>query len=256
MTKKPNLLALKLNTAKDQLFEHGPYPKPFAFNHQVAAVFDDMVSRSVPQYQDVTRMAAMWTGRFYQPGSTVLDIGCSTGTCLELIARLFAERQQRISLTGIDMSEPMLTEAQAKLKPFEKQHAIELLHGDATEFALPETSVAICNYTLQFVPVCKRPDFLAEIFGAMKPKALLFLSEKVRFGCDLYQETGTFIYEGFKRQQGYSRTEIERKKEALDNVLICHTVDDYFQLLSSCGFTQVELLMRWNNFVSIVAMKP
>ena len=39
---------LKLSSEKDYLFETGQYPQPFAFNQEVANVFDDMINRSVP----------------------------------------------------------------------------------------------------------------------------------------------------------------------------------------------------------------
>ncbi len=44
---------------KDEIFkEAGSGKKPFEFNAQVARVFDDMVSRSVPFYSEVLRMSA------------------------------------------------------------------------------------------------------------------------------------------------------------------------------------------------------
>ncbi len=39
---------LKLSAQSDSLFAGSNYPKPFAFTQEVAAVFDDMVRRSIP----------------------------------------------------------------------------------------------------------------------------------------------------------------------------------------------------------------
>ena len=49
----------------------------FTFNEEVAAVFDDMVDRSVPFYQEIQRMVAELAVDFAQPGSNVYDLGCS-----------------------------------------------------------------------------------------------------------------------------------------------------------------------------------
>ena len=54
----------------------------FTFNEQVAGVFDDMVSRSVPQYAEIQRMLAELTAYFATEGSNIYDLGCSTGTTL------------------------------------------------------------------------------------------------------------------------------------------------------------------------------
>ena len=57
----------------------------FTFNEQVAGVFDDMVSRSVPQYAEIQRMLAELTAYFATSGSNIYDLGCSTGTTLALV---------------------------------------------------------------------------------------------------------------------------------------------------------------------------
>src|SRR5262245_38240452 len=57
----------------------------FTFNEEVAGVFDDMVSRSVPQYGEIQRMLAELTAYFATPGSNIYDLGCSTGTTLALV---------------------------------------------------------------------------------------------------------------------------------------------------------------------------
>src|SRR5574339_92127 len=46
----------------------------FTFNSQVAGVFDDMVSRSVPQYAEIQRMLAELAAYFATPGSNIYDL--------------------------------------------------------------------------------------------------------------------------------------------------------------------------------------
>lgn len=52
----------------------------FKFDHKVATVFDDMVARSVPFYVEIQRMVRELTADFATPGTSVYDLGCSTGT--------------------------------------------------------------------------------------------------------------------------------------------------------------------------------
>jgi tRNA (cmo5U34)-methyltransferase len=81
------------------------------------------------------------------------------------------------------------------------------------------------------------------------------VSEKIRAGCPEFQETQTRIYENFKQRAGYSETEIARKKEALDQVLVPLTLSEQLAMIERCGFSGAEPIIRWNNFVSIIATK-
>lgn len=243
---------LKLAGQPDQLFAASGYPKPFEFNHDVAAVFDDMVSRSVPLYADVTTHAARWALRFYQPQTALLDIGCSTATLLELVATASASPMH---LVGIDNSEGMLDKAREKLSSISAAHQWELHCADVSRAPLPRASVVVMNYTLQFIPVVERKALMQRIYDALVPGGLLFISEKTRGVCPEFQETTTLFYEEFKRRQGYSDNEIARKKEALENVLVPFTEPELRRLLSQIGFSHMDSVLKWNNFVSIVALK-
>ena len=61
------------------------YAKPhgqvaaFRFDDRVARCFDDMIRRSVPGYDLSLQSIATLTRRYFQPGSTVVDLGASLG---------------------------------------------------------------------------------------------------------------------------------------------------------------------------------
>ena len=73
---------LRLIGEEDKLFESESYPKPFAFNAQVAGVFDNMITRSVPMYSENQESIWQWAKAYYQAKTKIYDIGCSTGTSL------------------------------------------------------------------------------------------------------------------------------------------------------------------------------
>ncbi|MBC7659422.1 MAG: carboxy-S-adenosyl-L-methionine synthase CmoA [Chitinophagaceae bacterium] len=243
---------LKLVSHNDDIFAGRHYPKPFAFNHEVAEVFDDMVQRSIPLYRDVTRFTADWVLHFYQVGTAVIDIGCSTGTTTHHIAHRL---EQSAHFLAIDSSQAMIDRAHDKLSDLPARHSLNLLCSDVMAVALPKSSAVVINYTLQFLPVSQRKLLLQRIWESLVPGGILMISEKVRLNSPSFQELGTRLYEQFKEKQGYSRTEIEKKKEALENVLIPFTEDEHRHLLKESGFMNVESLMKWNNFTTLVAMK-
>ena len=244
--------SLELIGKSDDIFQYGGYPRPFAFNEKVADVFDDMVVRSVPLYADVTRNAARWALSYYQEGRIIYDIGCSTGTTLAAIAGLMAGRGRFV---GIDSSRPMIDMAAHKLKGLSERHELRLICGDALVESYPEAAVVIANYTLQFLPVLKRGELLARAYAGLSPGGLLFVSEKCCSPTPEFQETMTAFYEGFKAKNGYSASEIARKKEALENVLVPLTSVQLERMVVEAGFAAAEPIMRWHNFVTFVALK-
>lgn len=243
---------LYLSSEKDELFEKGPWPKPFAFNAEVVKVFDNMVSRSVPLYREVVAATVHWTRAYYQPKTRIIDVGCSTGTFLELLGRFL---KQPAILVGIDNSQDMLDKAREKLTKVQEIHQIELICESAENCAFENSSVVVMNYTLQFLSLPQRQKLLQAIYQGLVPGGLLFLSEKIRSGCPQFQETITRHYEAFKTRNGYAQNEIERKKEALENVLIPLTEAQQLQMLNDSGFTRVDSLIKLHNFVSFVALK-
>lgn len=244
--------SLYLNPDKDDLFDRGPWPKPFVFNEEVVRVFDNMVSRSVPLYHEVLACAVHWARAYVQPNTQVVDIGCSTGTFLELLGRFL---KQPTPLVGIDNSQAMLEKAQQKLAQIQHIHPVELICANAEEVAIANSSVVVMNYTLQFLPVQQRQKLLRSIYQGLVPGGLLFLSEKVKSPSPQLQETITLHYEAFKTRNGYAHTEIERKKEALENVLVPLTEIQQRQMLEESGFKQLDTVIKLHNFVSIVALK-
>jgi tRNA (cmo5U34)-methyltransferase len=243
---------IKLVSQDDRIFAGSNYPKPFAFNREVAHVFDDMVRRSIPLYLDVVRATADWVQHFYKAQTTIIDIGCSTGTTTHHVAHSL---QKPAQFLAVDLSASMIEKAREKLADLPTRHQLTLLCQDIRETPLPRASVVIINYTLQFLPVADRLSLLARIHEALVPGGIVLISEKVRSATVAFHELTTMIYERFKEENGYSRSEIERKKEALDQVLIPFTEDEHRQNLILAGFRSIDTLMKWNNFTTLIAQK-
>mmetsp|Transcript_15467 Transcript_15467/g.25288 ORF Transcript_15467/g.25288 Transcript_15467/m.25288 type:complete len:658 (-) Transcript_15467:1080-3053(-) len=242
----------------DRIYEaHGP--KPFEFNEEVVKVFDDMVSRSVPLYCEVIDLLLYWVHKYYQPGTNIYDLGCSTGTTLEVIARSFSntigDGSVSARFVGIDNSSAMVKECQKKLAWASKKHTVDIHLDDILTFPITNASFVIMNYTLQFIPIAQRYEMLRNIFQGLAENGVVFISEKVRSDDAEYQETCTWIYEDFKERRGYSKRYIARKKDALMNVLVPFTEAEMKGALNTVGFEHVEILAKWNNFTTFVARK-
>ncbi len=237
--------------SRDQIF-NSPQENiaPFEFNQKVAAVFDDMVARSIPFYQEIHRLIVDLTHRYYRGRGKVYDLGCSTGTTIELLEKSFGEKA--ISFVGVDTSAPMLELAKEKCS---QVRAVEFLLEDMIRVDFKDAEIVIFNYTLQFLKVDKRAELLKKIYNALPSGGCLILSEKIKSPSKKMESCITDLYYDFKRRNGYSELEISQKREALENVLVPLTPKEQLTMLEEVGFREPEMLFRWYNFASYLALK-
>ncbi|CAM2065896.1 carboxy-S-adenosyl-L-methionine synthase CmoA [Sulfidibacter corallicola] len=238
---------------KDELFKE-PLSRAtdFTFNRDVAAVFDDMVHRSIPFYGEVQNMIVDLVAHYYQDETLVYDLGCSTGV---LIAKLAAALPGLKGIVGLDNSEPMIEKTRERLAGLPSKVPIDLVCEDLRDFEPKRASAVIMNYTLQFVRPLYREHVMRHIFEGLVPGGILILSEKVLEDSTDISRLFVDMYYQFKRRQGYSDMEISQKREQLENVLVPYKVSEQRELLQRCGFREVEIFFKWNNFASFVAIR-
>ncbi|MDD3813676.1 MAG: carboxy-S-adenosyl-L-methionine synthase CmoA [Desulfocapsaceae bacterium] len=243
-----------LPTTKDTLFAINQIQEDFVFSERVAQVFDDMLDRSIPFYQEVIKGTARLLDTFLRQNDTVVDLGCATGTTLLQLARLLPDKG--LLFKGIDNSPAMLHKARLKAEMFSKQDQVSFVVQDITDLDQADTGAFLLNYTLQFIRPLRRKDFIHRLFDNLRPGGVLILSEKKISHDPLLNRKYIDIYHQFKLERGYSELEIAKKREALENILIPFSIEENRELLLGAGFTNVETFFQWFNFVSFIAIKP
>jgi tRNA (cmo5U34)-methyltransferase len=239
---------------KDRIFmSEPPGWAGFQFDKNVAGVFDDMLNRSIPGYSDLQEMILNLVDCYYQEGTAIYDLGCSLAT---MLAKIHLALGSRVNLlVGVDTSLAMIEKAGAALQKEIPEAPVTLLCDDIKNLKMNNPSVAIMNYTLQFIRPVYRSKVLQNVYTQLNPGGILILSEKVLE--DDPEITAVFqdIYYRFKMENGYSASEIARKRECLEHVLVPYSVQEYFSLLHDAGFQSVSLIHKWFNFASILAVK-
>lgn len=230
---------------------------PFTFNEKVAHVFDDMAERSIPFYREVQKMLTDLTLTFFQEGSKIYDLGCSTATTSALVYQGLIDRGIKdFTIKGIDSSAAMCQEAVVKLDSIgaSRDH-VHITNGDFLAEDIHDASVVIMNYTLQFIDPLHREDIIKKIYKGLRHNGILLVSDKLlQSNTDISR---TFIdkYYNMKRLNGYSDLEISQKREALENVLIPYTLEEETELFKECGFKGVDAFFSWYNFTSFICIK-
>ena len=225
----------------------------FAFNATVAAVFDDMVSRSVPYYGEIQRMVCELASDFAEADTNLYDIGCSTATTL---LGLDAMVDPAVRFVGIDNAPDMIEKAKEKIAQANSNRAIDLRGGDLHQgIEIHNASAVLMLLTLQFVRPLYRERVMRSIYDGLNERGALLLVEKLTSEDSTFNRLFIEHYYDYKRRNGYSEIEIARKREALENVLIPYRLEENFQLLKEVGFRSVEVFFRWYNFCGIIAIK-
>lgn len=225
----------------------------FAFDQNVVDVFPDMIKRSVPGYATIINMIGNLAERYAQPNSTCYDLGCSLGAAtLSMRHRI---RAANCNIIGVDNSAAMIARCQQVIAADSGEIAVTLLQGNIQDIALNDASMAVLNFTLQFIPVDERLPVLRNIHTGLLPNGVLILSEKVCFDDEPHQQLMTELHHNFKRANGYSDLEIAQKRTAIENYLVPETLDAHRQRLRQAGFHSVDVWFQCFNFASIIAIK-
>lgn len=238
----------------DAIFAEPQKIEDFDFGARTAGVFDDMLHRSVPFYDEIQRMTEELAVDFATPGSAIYDLGCSTATTLERLGRRLGERAVR--LVGLDNSEDMLEQSRQKLEAAGLSDSVELRYADLNEGVVIENaSVVLLVLTLQFVRPLRREALLTAIFRGMREGGCLLVVEKVLGSSSNLNRLFIQHYYEMKKAHGYSELEIAQKREALENVLIPYRLDENVELLRKVGFSTVEVYFKWYNFCALIAVR-
>ena len=239
---------------KDEVFkEKYSMPSDFKFTGKVAKVFDDMVNRSVPFYEEIQRMIGELAADHCVNGGAIYDLGCSTGTTL---LQLDQTVPGHVPFIGIDDSPEMLDKCRQKLIDLQLERNFELRVSDLNyNVQINNASVVVLCLTLQFVRPLNRAKLLKEIFDGLNPGGALILVEKILAEDNNFNRDFIKYYYDLKRRHHYSELEISQKREALENVLIPYKSSENITLLRDSGFQHCEVFFKWYNFTGIIAKK-
>lgn len=226
----------------------------FAFDDNVAGVFEDMINRSVPGYSTIINMIGVLAQRYSQTDSKLFDLGCSLGGATFAMASKL--EKQNCSIEALDNSEAMVSRLKKRVALDPTMDAVINCHcSDILTFPIENASVVVLNFTLQFIPMAGRIGLLQKIYEGMRPGAILIISEKIIFPDETLNQLFIEMYHSFKESMGYSKLEISQKRTALENVLIPESLDSHRSRLNDIGFHSFDAWFQCFNFASMVAFK-
>jgi len=236
---------------RDEIYKDEVDISKFTFNQKVVDVFDDMVLRSVPGYKQMIELIGL-AGRTYPLiNSNVYDLGCSTGTATLSIASNL--KSKSIKIFSIDNSKEMIEQCSKNLSGTEAN--IEYICNDIENIQFVNASLIVLNLTLQFIKPKNRSKLVKRMYDGLLPGGALIISEKIIHENEETNKSLISLHESFKRENGYSETEIAQKRKAIEEVLIPEPIENHLRRLNDAGFKNPLVQMQCINFASFLAVK-
>ncbi|MFX3658066.1 MAG: carboxy-S-adenosyl-L-methionine synthase CmoA [bacterium] len=242
-----------MTTRKDKVYRQ-PQQQivDFAFDDTVAAVFPDMIRRSVPGYETVIPVTGLLAARAARAHDgaqppLIYDLGCSLGATTLATLRQMGDAACR--MVAVDNAPAMIERARELVD----DPRVAFLCADIRSMDLEPAVAVTLNYVLQFLPPADRLDMLRRLRDALAPDGVLLMAEKVRFDDIQTQRDYEAAHLDYKRANGYSELEISQKRSALENVMVVDTIDAHRERLAAAGFSRVRQWYQCLNWASFEA---
>lgn len=225
----------------------------FVFDEKVVSVFDDMIRRSVPGYATVIAMTKVIAEEYAAKNSNCYDLGCSLGA--STLAMRSGITKDNCKIIAVDNSPAMLEKCRSILDADQSEIPVDIIQSDILDINIQNASVAVMNYTLQFLSPARRNEMIQKIYNGMNEGGVLVLSEKIAYEDKNENEFQIEMHHNFKKLYGYSDLEVSQKRKSLENVLIPDTLQTHQNRLTKAGFKNTYVWFKCFNFISLATFK-
>lgn len=222
--------------------------KKWEFDDEVARCFDDMLERSIPDYENMRSLVYAVGRNYARRGKAVMDIGCSNGN-----AALPFVKEFKNHFVLCDVSESFLDLCRRGFKGYPN---VDIMNHDLRNGVPPvESSLILSILTVQFTPIEYRQKIIKSIYDNLEEGGALILVEKLLGSSFDIDNVLVGEYYAIKAEHKYTNEQIQNKRKSLEGVLVPVTEQWNMDLLHGAGFKKIECFWRYLNFAGYLAVK-
>tara|TARA_B100001248_G_C27396008_1_gene465591 strand:+ start:1945 stop:2664 length:720 start_codon:yes stop_codon:yes gene_type:complete len=222
----------------------------WSFDGKTVRKFDNHIKQSVPLYDLAHDLTLKFSDFFLSEKSNIYDLGCSTGTFLNLISRRHNIKKHQF--IGVDVIKKMCLEAKKKNK---KNKNVKIFNSKIEDVRFKKSAIITSFFTMQFIHPSRRQFLFNKIFKSLNWGGAFFLFEKVRYPDARFQDMINQIYMDYKIDQGFSPLSILDKSRSLKGVMEPFSTNGNLQLLKRAGFKDTVNIFKFACFEGFLSIK-
>ena len=131
----------------------------WTFSNDVAQTFADHVRKSIPMYDEGHDLMCKISDFFLGADSICYDLGTSTGTLLERLARHNSNKS--VHFVGIDAEKSMIDKAKSTAP---RSNNIQYVVEDIANYNFEQPDMMVSYYTMQFIHPKKRQLVIDKVY--------------------------------------------------------------------------------------------
>lgn len=229
-------------------------PKWFEFKGQVVDQFDEHVSKSIPNYQQVINMIG-WTSAFFiQNGSTYLDLGCST--CATMKSVIQNNTGKSFEAVGVDISREMIEKAILQMpKGSKPQFKVMDISKEEAFQSMPKSDLIVSSLLIQFLNTSIRQRIIQSIYDTLNEGGAFFWYEKSESESSKVEQIYKQYMNIHKFNSGLSADSILNKDDSLRGIMPTKSIPKNLSMLNKAGFRETSIMHKEVNFTFFIAIK-
>ena len=223
----------------------------WTFDNDVWKNFDKHINKSIPLYLLCHKLGLEISDFFLENKSSVIDLGCSTGTFINKPNE--RHRNKNLHISGFDAIKNMVQTAKKNNKG---KKNIKFLNKDIVKDKLPNDIDLITSFfTLTFIKPSHRQTVFNKIFKSLNWGGAVIFFDKVRAPDARFQDIMTQLYTNYKLDRDFTPNEILNKTNSLKGVLEPYSTNENFLFLKRAGFKDYMTIFKCITFEGFLAIK-
>ena len=228
----------------------------FTFAHREEG-FDEHIDWSIRGYSNLLEDVITFSRYFVENGTTVVDVGCSTGKVTKRMIEQNYDFAKDVSWEGVEIAEGFqqnLLDRELELRKTYPDINVNFEFGNVLDYTFMNCSLVTSIFTLQFMSKKDRKLVIDEIYDGLNEGGAFIFAEKIDCVSSRVQDMMTFNYYDFKKQK-FEYDDIMTKERTLRNMLKPNTWDEIQTMCYDAGFSVVQQFWQNHLFLGAIALK-
>jgi len=218
------------------------------FFQQVVGIYDDLIKKHVPCYEDLFWAMFYYLPPNFKPGH-VLELGCGTGNLTSAIYQSWPQAE----ITAVDMVPEMLVKTRQKLadKP------LQLVESSFQDLDFPpeKFDIILSSLALHHLPDKDKWPFFQKCYAWLKRDGFFVFADGAAGVSERLTQVHIDLWENLNIRDGFTPEELEQTRQHRNAHDHYASLPDLTTHLGKAGFKHVDVLWRYGIWAVLQAQK-